>query len=951
MGDSTDDEEVGRSATVAAPSGPPTQRDNQTLVGHGDLPDAAAVSSPPAQSQPGAAEVVAARPSAQQVGAEPDGAAASASRGSAGAIRAGGPRDYGELVAVDPKHYVVGKELARGGMGRIVRARDRRLGRDVAIKELLVTTGDSRVRFEREARITAQLQHPAIIHILEAGTWPTGEPFYVMKLVDGASLDRAIAATTTLAERLAMLPSIAAVVDALAFAHDRRIIHRDLKPANVLVGSFGEIVVIDWGLAKDLKAADPSASATNFGDIYRARDGETMAGSVMGTPAYMPAEQAKGGDVDERADVYALGAMLYHLLSGSPPFRGKTADAILAQVMAGPVRPLGELVDGVPADLVTIVGTAMAFDAAERYPTAKELAADLHRFQTGQLVGAHRYTAGERVRRFARRYRVQLSIGGLAVAALAAGGAYSVHRIVDERDAAVAAQATADHQRQVADDQRRRATTQRDAAESLVAFVLGDLKPGLARVGQLPLMKGVAKQVDDYYASVTKVDALDAAAIRRRSEALSTLGDVYLDSDDDADALRTFQAAAAALGDGSDAAIQLATAQLGQVVALADTGGRAPGLALATTALAQLDRAPPSAAVELARAKLERYRGILQFDGGDFAAAIASYSGAIDRITRVIAADPNGRDARGELAKLYDRRGDARNSANDHAGAKADAQAGLAVREQLRVEDPGDLTLQHALEVSWDKLGTVAILDNDHAGARHASEQQLAIASRLADIDPTNLEWVRAMIGAAQKLAEIDDDDNHPDAAFARLEHPMQIAAELVKRSDSLAALDQYADLLCRSSSYHAEAMKLPEALALAHQCFDAAQQLHAKAPDNLEYYRSVGNAHDRIGDAYAQGNQWQQAADEYRQHVTVAEELLRRDAANPRRTLDVATARFNAGLAVVHLPGHRVEGVKLLEDAVASLHAMRAAGQLSKEMEDGIGDYEKQLAAAKAGQ
>ncbi|HEX7837891.1 MAG TPA: serine/threonine-protein kinase, partial [Kofleriaceae bacterium] len=158
------------------------------------------------------------------------------------------------LPMVDPIVFAIGDELARGGMGRITRARDRRLGRDVAIKEVLVPY--LRARFEREAMITARLQHPAIVPVYEAGTWPDGSAFYTMRLVSGGTLADAIARTHTLEERLALLPHVLAVTEALGYAHAHRIVHRDLKPGNVLVGEFGETVVIDWGLAKDVSATD-----------------------------------------------------------------------------------------------------------------------------------------------------------------------------------------------------------------------------------------------------------------------------------------------------------------------------------------------------------------------------------------------------------------------------------------------------------------------------------------------------------------------------------------------------------------------------------------------------------------------------------------------------------------------------------------------------------------------
>jgi eukaryotic-like serine/threonine-protein kinase len=346
-------------------------------------------------------------------------------------------RDYPELLEVERRHYAVVRELARGGMGRVLEARDLRLGRQVAIKELLPKNRDIARRFEREARITARLQHPSIIHVYEAGVWQGGEPFYAMPVVPGQSLDKLVAEKHTLAERLALLPRVIAVADALAYAHDKNVIHRDLKPANVLVGDFGETVVIDWGLAKDLGAqTDPKESMTL---PLRATGEETVSGSVVGTPAYMPPEQARGGDaVDQRADVYSLGALLYKVLTGHAPYQGATANEVIAQVKARPPVPLGEREPDTPPDLLAIVRKAMAREPSERYETASQLAKDLERFQTGQLVGAHRYTAGQLVRRWLRRHRIAVSVAVAAAISLAIVGAISVRNVVEARDRAEA---------------------------------------------------------------------------------------------------------------------------------------------------------------------------------------------------------------------------------------------------------------------------------------------------------------------------------------------------------------------------------------------------------------------------------------------------------------------------------------------------------------------------------
>src|SRR5215468_656615 len=158
----------------------------------------------------------------------------------------------------DPRRYEFLGEHGRGGLGRVSRAHDRELGRDVAIKELLSRGSANEVRFLREVLITARLEHPGIVPIHEAGRWSDGTPFYAMKLVAGRPLRELLAERPTAAERIGLLHHVIAVADAIAYAHGRNIIHRDLKPANVIVGDFGETIVIDWGLAKDLSSSEVS---------------------------------------------------------------------------------------------------------------------------------------------------------------------------------------------------------------------------------------------------------------------------------------------------------------------------------------------------------------------------------------------------------------------------------------------------------------------------------------------------------------------------------------------------------------------------------------------------------------------------------------------------------------------------------------------------------------------
>jgi WD40 repeat protein len=350
----------------------------------------------------------------------------------------GRPEPYAEdvshLAADDPERYEPVGEHARGGLGRVVRAVDRRLGRTVAVKELLRHDPSNEARFLREAMITARLEHPGIVPVHEAGRWPNGDPYYVMKLVEGRTLKELIVEGATLRERLGLLPHVIAVADAVGYAHSEEVIHRDLKPSNVIVGSFGETIVVDWGLARDRKRNLPEPSD----EILTAAGSgvSTVSGKVVGTPAYMSPEQARGDVVDERSDVYALGAVLYEVLAGSPPHADTTPQAVLDRVIAGPPRPLPMVVPGVPGELATIVRKAMARDPGARYPNAIALAEDLRRFTTGKLVSAHSYSTWERLRKKLARYRGVVAVAVASVLVLAAVGVESFRHVVAERNIA-----------------------------------------------------------------------------------------------------------------------------------------------------------------------------------------------------------------------------------------------------------------------------------------------------------------------------------------------------------------------------------------------------------------------------------------------------------------------------------------------------------------------------------
>jgi hypothetical protein len=374
------------------------------------------------------------------------------------------------------ERYRLGAELGRGGMGRVVEAFDTQLGRIVAYKEVLpnAAAGLAR-RFRREVEITARLEHPSIVPLYDSGTTSDGRPFYVMRRVTGRPLDELIARTRTLADRMALLPHLLAAAEAIGHAHKRGVIHRDLKPGNILVGELGETVVIDWGLAK---VVGEKEHTSNEPTVPAAADSlQTQIGSVFGTPGFMAPEQARGEELDTAGDVFALGACLYHLLSGRPPVRGTSATEVIASTLKHDIKPLRAVVEGVPAELAAIVAKALAFEAKDRYANAGELAEDLRRFTTGQLVAAHDYTRLQRLTRFARRNRAPLTIAALALVGVAAVSWIGVHSVMRERDVANSERAHAQEQAALAQKRAAELAQRADQLRLMHARTLLDANP------------------------------------------------------------------------------------------------------------------------------------------------------------------------------------------------------------------------------------------------------------------------------------------------------------------------------------------------------------------------------------------------------------------------------------------------------------------------------------------
>jgi serine/threonine protein kinase len=326
------------------------------------------------------------------------------------------------------ERYTLTRLHAQGGIGRVWVARDGDLAREVALKELLGGGGDNPAvvaRFVEEAQITGQLQHPNIVPVYELArpTEPGKGPFYTMRFVRGRTLAAAIkqyherrrANEAGPLELRELLNHFVAVCNAVAFAHSRGVLHRDLKPGNVVLGDFGEVIVLDWGLAKLKGATETQTSLLPVSVNQESSRDATLQGQALGTPSYMPPEQAEGRVdlIDERSDVYGLGAVLYDILTGEPPFDGPDTPTVLIQVVADEPPPPRRKAPETPKPLEAVCLKALAKKPAGRYPTVKELARDVERWLGDEPVSVFLEPVLVKTGRWVKQHRQAVSVAAV----------------------------------------------------------------------------------------------------------------------------------------------------------------------------------------------------------------------------------------------------------------------------------------------------------------------------------------------------------------------------------------------------------------------------------------------------------------------------------------------------------------------------------------------------------
>jgi tetratricopeptide (TPR) repeat protein/tRNA A-37 threonylcarbamoyl transferase component Bud32 len=789
----------------------------------------------------------------------------------------------------NPLGYELRHEIGRGGMGVVYRARDTTLDRDVAVKLLRERyPADSLPgqRFLSEARITGRLQHPGIPAVHQVGTLAGGRPFLAMKLIEGSTFQTILKQRPTpAADRGRLLTIFEAVCQAVGYAHAHRVIHRDLKPANIMVGEFGEVQVMDWGLAKVLGEDNPASADGLSAEQTRAwtqpsatqeASSHTQAGSLVGTPAFIPPEQAVGQveRVNERSDVFGLGALLAVILTGEPPYVGGDFESVRVQAVRGKLGDCFARLDaaGAEPELVALCKQCLAFEPADRPANAGVVWAAVAAFRAAAEERARRAeldrvrVEGEQAtaaaRSAERRKRRRLVIGAAAVLALAAvGGLTAVLAVQRQANADLAAKNA-----ELATEHAKVEARFELAQKAIALFHTGISEDALLRNPQFTeLRKKLLREAATFYTDLEKLLAGETDAKSRK-------------------------------------ALAAAYFQLGE---LTDKIGTKPdALAIHRKALAVRRElaAAEGADVEtrLDVARSLRAEGILLYYTGDPAGALRAWEEQRD-IATALEAEAATDAVRSVLARSHNTIGVFLMETGKPEEALQKFQQALAVQQKLADANPTVPGYQSELALSHNNIGTVLVRTGKPEEALTEWRKALAVNQKLADAHPTAAEYQSALAGTHNNIGDLLSQTGDPAGALQAHQKVLAIRQKLADAHSAVA--DYQSDLAASHSSIGyllSQARDRAGALRAHQKALDIRQKLADAHPAVFRFQRTLAQSHNLIGRLLAGEQRFDEAFAALDAGLTIRQKLTKADPKNTEYPIDLAYSYAYRGWAYI---------------------------------------------------
>jgi serine/threonine-protein kinase len=818
--------------------------------------------------------------------------------------------------------YTLTRLHARGGIGQVWLARDGSLGREVALKELRPEQADKPVlwaRFLEEAQITGQLEHPGIVPIYELARRPRDDqPFYTMRFVKGRTLSEAIktyheqcAADTAgpLAQR-ALLTAFLGVCNAVAYAHSRGVVHRDLKGANVVLGDFGEVIVLDWGLAKVLGRPDSDVAPPVVLDAETEREA-TVQGQVLGTPTFMAPEQADGRQdlIDARTDVYGLGAILYEILTAQPPFTGPDTPAVLRKVRTEPPVPPRQLRADVPLPLQAVCLKALAKRREDRYATAADLAADVQRWLADEPVTAFREPLTVRAGRWTRRHRTW--VVGAAAAACVAVVTLSVATVLLQR-----ARGVAEQREQEAREQRQQAQEQRDEARSKYQLARDAVDQMLTEVGHkslrdIPGMDSVRRALLEkaltFYQQFLREKSDDPEVRRATGYAYKRMGTIYelLGKHDEAltafrQAMELWRRLMEEFPDDLRYRSDLAWTHndLGAVYFLTGRYPEAEAVFRQGRDLVEylVGKAPGEADYQRLLASNAANLGLVYHRTGRTQEAIPELEKARDVYTRLVQAPAATARVRDGLATTYHGLGPLYRDLGQYPLAEAAFRQCVALWEQLLREDPQSSEYRQMLGSSHQHLGYMYqryVARPSQAEAHY--QTALKLREQLAQEHPAVPAYQLDVAQSHGTLGWLYQTSGQPDRAEAAFLSALAVHEKLQQDHPTV---PRYRASVADSHHYlggfyaaMGQSAKVEAAYLKAVEIFT---RLVQEQPQTVEYRVQLGQVYHELGVFFDIHKHFDKAESGYNSASIVREELYRTQPNVPKYQEDLAWSYTN---------------------------------------------------------